>query len=51
MVYCLASSTQLGEIGSIYPEFVIITAIGLQKPYAKPESGANLVLVFCLLVC
>jgi hypothetical protein len=36
---------QFGEIGSAYPEFTFIIAIGLQKPYAKPESGANLVLV------
>jgi hypothetical protein len=38
------SLTQLGEIGSAYPEFPIIIAIGLQKSYAKPELGSNLVL-------
>jgi hypothetical protein len=38
-----ASSTLFREIGSPYPEFAIIVAIGLRKPYAKPESGANLV--------
>ncbi len=43
------SSTQFGEIGFTYPEFAIIVAIGLQNPYVKPESGANLVLVLCLL--
>jgi hypothetical protein len=43
---CVSPSlTHLGEIGSVYPEFVIIIAIGLQKPYAILESGANLVLV------
>jgi hypothetical protein len=36
------SSTQFGEILSVYPGFTMIIAIGLQKPYAKPESGANL---------
>ncbi len=39
------SLTQFREIGSVYPDFAIIVAIGLQKPYAKLESGANLVLV------
>jgi hypothetical protein len=38
------SSTQVREIGSIYPGFAIMVAIGLCKPYAKPELGANLVL-------
>jgi hypothetical protein len=38
------SLTQFAEIGSVYPGFGIIVAIGLQKPYAKPESDANLVL-------
>jgi hypothetical protein len=32
------------EIDSLYPGFAIIVAIDLQKPFAKPESGANLVL-------
>jgi hypothetical protein len=36
--------TQFGEIGSVYPGFAIMIAIGLQKPYAKLESGANPVL-------
>jgi hypothetical protein len=36
------SSTQFREISSEYLEFAIIIAC---KPYAKPESGANLVLV------
>jgi hypothetical protein len=40
----LPISTQLREIGFVYPGFVIMIAIGLQKPYAKAESGANLVL-------
>jgi hypothetical protein len=35
---------QFGEIGSVYPSFAIMTAIGLLKPYTKPEAGANLVL-------
>jgi hypothetical protein len=39
-------SAQFGEIGSAFPEFAIIVAIGLQKPHAKPESGANLVLQY-----
>jgi hypothetical protein len=38
------SSTQFGEIGSVYPDLAIVIAIGLRKHYAKPESGANLVL-------
>jgi hypothetical protein len=37
--------THFGEIGSVYPEFAVIIAIGLQIPYAKPGPGANLVLV------
>jgi hypothetical protein len=40
----LPSSTQLREIGSAYPGFGIMIAIGLQKPYDKQESGVNLVL-------
>jgi hypothetical protein len=32
----------LGKIGFAYPDFVIIVAISLWKPYAKLESGANL---------
>ncbi len=39
------SLTQFGDIGSAYPKLVIIVAIGLQKPYAKLELAANLVLV------
>jgi hypothetical protein len=39
------SLTKFGDIGSAYPKLVILVAIGLQKPYAKLESGANLVLV------
>jgi hypothetical protein len=39
------SSTQLEEINSVCPELATIVAIGLQKPYAKLESNANLVLV------
>jgi hypothetical protein len=37
------SSTPFGEIGFVYLGFEIIIAIDLRKPYAKPESGANLV--------
>ncbi len=44
MLGVLPSSTPFGEIGSVYPEFVIIVALGIQKPYAKLESGSNLVL-------
>jgi hypothetical protein len=39
----LTLMTQLREIGSVYPGFTIMIAKGLQEPYAKPESGANLV--------
>jgi hypothetical protein len=39
------SFTQFAEIASVYPELAIIIAIGLQIPYAKPESAANLMLV------
>jgi hypothetical protein len=38
------SSTQFGKIGSVYSGFEIMVAIGLSKPYAKSESGANLLL-------
>jgi hypothetical protein len=38
------SLTQFREIGSVYPGFAIVIAIGLRKPYAQPELGANLVL-------
>jgi hypothetical protein len=31
--------TQLGEIGSAYPEFAIIVARGLQKPHAKSNQA------------
>jgi hypothetical protein len=41
----LPSSTQFGEIGPACPKFAIIVAIDLLQPYAKPESGANLVLI------
>jgi hypothetical protein len=44
------SSTQFGDIGSAYSEFAIIVAIGFWNPYAKPESGENLVLVWRLLI-
>jgi hypothetical protein len=37
-------STQFGAMGSVYSGLPIIVALGLPKPYAKPESGANLVL-------
>ncbi len=37
-----AFATQLGKIGFAYPDFVIIVAISLWKPYAKLESGTNL---------
>jgi hypothetical protein len=40
-----ASSTQLEEINSGCPELATIVAIGLQKPCAKLEANANLVLV------
>jgi hypothetical protein len=39
------SSTQFGKIGSIYPGFAIMIAIGLKNPYAKLASGKNLVFV------
>jgi hypothetical protein len=35
--------TQFRETGSVYPGFAIMIAEGLQEPYAKLESGANLV--------
>jgi hypothetical protein len=38
------SSTQFGKIGPVYSGFEITVAIGLPKPYAKSESGVNLVL-------
>jgi hypothetical protein len=43
-VIVLSSSTRVGEIDSVYPGFTIMIAIGLQNPYAKPKSFANLVL-------
>jgi hypothetical protein len=43
-IIVLPSLTQFGEIGSMYPGFALIVVIGLQKPYAKLESDANLVL-------
>jgi hypothetical protein len=39
------SSTQLGEISSVHSDFLIMIAKSLRKPYAKQESGANLVIV------
>jgi hypothetical protein len=39
------SSTQLGEISSVHPDFPIMIAKSLRTPYAKEESGANLVIV------
>ncbi len=36
-------STQFGEIGS-GSQLETMTAIGLQEPYVKLESGANLVM-------
>ncbi len=45
--YCLALLDPVflcGEIGSVYPGFMLIVARGLGKSYAKLESGTNLVL-------
>jgi hypothetical protein len=45
--YCLALLDPVflcGEIGSVYPGFMLIVARGLRKSYAKLESGRNLVL-------
>jgi hypothetical protein len=39
---------KFGEIDSVYPGsqllYILIVAIGLQKPYAPSESGTNLVI-------
>ncbi len=43
-MYCLAHFDQIRRNWFCISQLMTIVAIGLQKPYAKSESGANLVL-------
>jgi hypothetical protein len=42
----LPSSTQFGEIGTVYHGFAIIIAIGLQKPYAENQNQAQILYLY-----
>jgi hypothetical protein len=43
-IHVLPSSTQFGEIGSAYPEFTIIVAIGLRNPMLNRNQAQMLYL-------